>query len=92
MDVGAVGGWDYVNYDYDHDSVYAIEVKGTGGQRKQRRKGQRRVLLLRINRAFLARAPPAVQGQGQRQSIQGERYNCGGVGHPAHEWPKRKGD
>jgi hypothetical protein len=30
MDVGAVGGWDYEDYDYDQDVVYAIGFKGKG--------------------------------------------------------------
>ncbi len=28
MDVGAVGGWDYENYNYVQDGVYAIGFKG----------------------------------------------------------------
>ena len=30
MDVGAVGGWDYENYDYDQDGVHASGFKGKG--------------------------------------------------------------
>ncbi len=30
IDVGAVGAWDYENYDYDRDGIYEIGLKGKG--------------------------------------------------------------
>ncbi len=40
MDAGAVGGWDYENYDYDQDGVYAIGFKGTGKGKGGKGKGE----------------------------------------------------
>ncbi len=64
MDLGAVGGWDYENYDYDQDGVYAIGFKGKG-----KRQRQSRVLQLRRNWALLQKTPTPKQRQGQRQRI-----------------------
>ncbi len=58
-DVGAVAGWEY---DCDQDGVYAIGFKGKGRTKEAKEEKAKE----RINRAFLARVPPAVQRRRQR--------------------------